>query len=337
MNKVAVVVLNWDGFDDTAECLKSLHNQSFKKFDIILIDNGSKDKQKNQKLNQFKADYPDLILIKNDKNLGFAGGVNTGIKAAMAKNYEFVALFNNDATADTDWLKNLLKAQKKHQSGITTGLFLHQDGKTIDSSGDQYSNWGLPFPRARNQKTENAESSGFVFSGSGGNSLYSIDMLKKIGLFDDYFFAYYEDSDISFRAQLAGYKVFYTKDALSYHKQGATSQKIPGFTVYQTFKNLPLLFFKNVPTKLFFSVGAKFWLAYILMAGNAIKNGNGKSVLKGYFHHLLIFWRSSFWRRFKIQASKKVSDDYIKSIMYADIPPDQTGLINFRIFFRKRR
>lgn len=326
MSKVSVVVLNWDGFDDTEKCLESLSKQNFKDFDVILIDNGSKDAQKKQKLDKFKTDYPDLILLENSENLGFAGGVNTGIRYALENNYDFVALLNNDAVADKNWLKELLAAQKSKNSGITTGLFLHEDGKTIDSTGDQYSKWGLPFPRSRNQPAETAESSGFVFSGSGGNSLYSVKMLEEIGLFDENFFAYYEDSDLSFRAQLAGYKVFYTKKAIAYHKQGATSKKLPGFTVYQTFKNLPLLFFKNVPFRLFFSVGIRFWLVYTLISLNALRKGNGLHSTKGFLAHIWYFWTSAFWERFKIQKNKTVSAKYIKSIIHPGLPPDQTGL-----------
>src|SRR6201999_312952 len=90
-----------------------------------------------------------------------------------------------------------------------------------------------------------------VFVASGGASLYRIKMLQEIGLFDEDFFAYYEDVDLSFRAQLAGWKVAYAPRAVAYHQIGATSGHIKGFTTYQTIKNLPLLFYKNVPRKFY--------------------------------------------------------------------------------------
>ena len=90
-------------------------------------------------------------------------------------------------------------------------------------------------------------------------------MLKQIGLFDEDFFAYYEDVDISFRAQLAGWKVAYAPKAVAYHQIGATSSKIKGFTTYQTMKNLPMLLWKNVPAGLLISVVPRFSLPIQLL------------------------------------------------------------------------
>lgn len=329
MTSVLIVVLNWNGIDDTEKCIQSLLSQTYDNYKILIVDNGSKDDslvriKKIATKNSHKVSY-----ITNPKNLGFAGGVNTGIKLAINKDFDAVALFNNDATADKDWLKNLVEHLTEKQA-IVTGLLLHADGKTIDSTGDFYSSWGIGFPRNRGDVTNKAAGSGVVFSGSGGSSLYSISMLRDIGLFDETFFAYYEDTDISFRAQLAGYTTFYTDGAIAYHEQGATSSKIPGFTVYQTFKNLPLLFWKNVPTRLLLKVGLRFTLLYTLIFANALKNGSGWPALKGLFASIYYFWTSALWKRIDIQKNKKVSADYIWSMMYHDLPPEQTGMRKFR-------
>ncbi|NLA43292.1 glycosyltransferase family 2 protein [Candidatus Saccharibacteria bacterium] len=336
MSRVATIVLNWNGIEDTERCLNSIYKQIYKKQTVILVDNGSTERGTQKKIKALKQKYPNLIVLNNQKNLGFAGGVNTGIKYALKNSFDFIALLNNDAVADKNWLLELIEAQKKHDSGITTGLLLHSDGKTIDSTGDWCSIWGLPFPRDRNKSTKEASRSGFVFSGSGGASLYSIEMLQEVGLFDEAFFAYYEDTDISFRAQLYGWKVYYTDKAIAYHKQGATSDKIPGFTIEQTFKNLPLFIIKNIPITLLPSVGLRFWLAYTLMFGNAVKKGVGWSALKGFLRHIAIFWSNSLWKRFVIQRQKKVSNVYIKDILWPDLPPDQTGLRKFRSLFTSK-
>lgn len=328
--------MNWNGASDTKECLNSLITQTYTNYEIILVENGSTDSDTEDLLKFIDANHGDVEVIKNDENLGFAGGVNSGIKHAIKNGFDFVALFNNDAIAEPRWLEELVEAQEKHKSGITTGLLLHEDGKTIDSTGDWYTVWGLPFPRGRNQPTESADESDYVFSGSGGGSLYSIDMLKEIGLFDESFFAYYEDTDISFRAQLYGYKVYYTDKAVAYHKQGASSSKISGFTTTQTFKNLPLLFVKNVPSYLLFRIGTRFYFAYFLIFLNAVKNGNGIPALKGFLQHLKIFWTKSIKDRKAIQSSKKVDRKYLESILINDLPPDQTGLRKFRSFFTKQ-
>ena len=247
MNRLAIVVLNFNGAEWMQPCLDSLAKLNYKDFQIVVIDNNSSDNSQ-QLLEKAKVKLKEkLHVIYNHKNSGFAGGVNIGIRYALKENFSGVALFNNDAVADKNWLKNLnetLEASPK--AGIVTGLLLHEDGKTIDSTGDWYSKWGLPFPRGRNMKSAEASASGEVFGASGGATLYRAELFKEIGLFDEKFFAYYEDVDISFRAQLAGWKVLYNSKAIAYHKEGETSKKIPGFRVYQTFKNLPLIYIKNV-------------------------------------------------------------------------------------------
>lgn len=329
MNRAAIVVLNWNGIEDTLLCLDSLMAQTFSNYHIVVIDNGS-NKHDVRQLRDYQQQNSDTVsVIYNKKNLGFAGGVNTGIKWALKNNYTHVALFNNDAVAKKDWLSSLMAAIQVDKTGIATGLLLHEDGKTIDSSGDWYSKWGLPFPRNRGDHTVFAPVDGYVFGASGGATLYRSDLFKDIGLFDEDFFAYYEDVDVSFRAQLAGWKVAYTSTAIAYHKQGATSSKIPGFTVYQTFKNLPWLFIKNVPLRLALPIGVRFYTAYSLMFWNAVLHGSGWPALKGLVRSIVLTPKKLSERRY-IQKRNKVSSDYIKSMLWDDLPPDQTGLRKLR-------
>lgn len=332
MNSVLIVVLNWNGIKDTEKCLDSLLKQTYGDFKILVVDNGSIDGSL-ERLRQIEKKNDIISLAVNKHNKGFTGGVNTGIKYAIKKEFNAIALFNNDAEADENWLLELVKSLDHKDTSIATGLLLHENGKTIDSTGDYYSTWGMPFPRNRGGEAAMAPKSGYVFSGSGGASLYKTALFKEIGLFDESFFAYYEDVDISFRAQLAGHKVYFTNKAVAYHKQGATSKKIPGFTVYQTFKNIPLLFTKNIPAGLLFPIGIRLLLLYVLIFGNAIKNGAGLPALKGWLASIGYFWTSAIWLRTGIQGRKKVSTSYIKSIIVHDLPPEQTGLRRFRKFF----
>lgn len=329
MTSILITILNWNGADDTIQCVESLQNQSFEDFQILVIDNGSK--PDDYKKLSVLSDISNTTLIRNEKNIGFAAGVNIGIQHAIDNDYNFIGLFNNDAVADKDWLRNLTAGFVQNDSiSAITGLLLHEDGQTIDSTGDYYSTWGMPFPRSRGNKTSTAPDSSYVFSATGGATLYKTDLFKEIGLFDESFFAYYEDVDVSFRAQLAGHKIYYTKDAIAYHKQGATSGKIPGFTVYQTFKNIPLLYIKNIPTTLLIPIGFRLFLLYWLIFGNAIKNGSGKYALKGWLAGIWYFWTKSLWNRFYIQAHKTVPTSYIKSLLWYDLPPEQTGLRKLR-------
>lgn len=333
MSSVAVVVINYKGITDTIECIESLVKQSFEDFTIVAVENGSNDGSV-KKFRELEKKYEDkLVTLYNDKNLGFDGGANTGIHWALSNNCDYVALLNNDAVADKDWVKNLVAAAKKHKSGLTTGLLLMTDGKTIDSTGDWFTEWGLGFPRNRGDKASDAPEGGFVFGASGGATLFSVPMLRKIGLFDEDFFAYYEDNDISFRAQLAGWKVYYEPSAIAYHKLGQTSNRLrSGFATYQTFKNLPLVFIKNVPFSLLFPIGIRFCTAYWLMVGHAIVRGRGGPALHGVIMASLLYAKK-LPARWHIQRNKKVSSAYIKSILWDDLPPDQTGLRKFRKIF----
>jgi len=324
--KLAVVVPNWNGLGSIEACLDSLVEQSSKCI-IIMADNGSSDGS----LELVQKKYPRVLLVKNTKNLGFAGGVNSGIKKAIELKMDAVALFNNDAVAHREWLENLARALEIDKKiGITTGKLMVKSSGNFDSTCEAYAVWGLPYPRGRGDKDKGQyDKSEEVFAASGGASLYRAKMLEEIGLFDEDFFAYYEDVDISFRAQLAGWKVMYEPAAVAYHQIGATSSKIKGFTTYQTMKNLQLLWYKNMPKKYMYKTGWRFLVAHTLFLFRAISRGQGISAIKGDLvgSWLLVKKRGE---RKKIQASKKVSDEYVWSMMTHDLPPNAKALRSLR-------
>ena len=334
MNRLAIIVLNWNGADDALNCVESLQQQTLRP-EIIIVDNNSSDDSVERFEDHVKSQKKDVpILIKNSQNLGFAGGINTGLVHARKQGFEYIGVLNPDAIADKHWLKSLYTELTSHPSaGIATGLLLRRDGNTIDTSGDFYTTWGLPGPRNRDEPTVNAPNQpGEIFGATGGGALYRTAMLNDIGLFDEDFFMYYEDVDLSFRAQLAGWKVRYTPKAIAYHKVGASSQKVPGLAVFNTFKNLPLVLIKNVPGRLFWTIGARFFLTYWLIFASAIRHGNGCPAFRGIFASLIRQPRA--WvHRVKIQRNRKVSIKYIRSIIHDGPLSNQTGLLKFRKFF----
>ena len=159
------------------------------------------------------------------------------------------------------------------------------------------------------------------------------DAIDDIDMFDEDFFMYYEDVDLSFRAQLAGWKVRFTPKAIAYHKVGASSKKVPGLAVYNTFKNLPLVFIKNVPGKLFWYIGIRFLLTYWLIFASAIRHGSGWPAFKGALVSI-IHKPAAYKKRLHIQKNRKVSVDYIRNIIHDGPLPNQTGLLKFKHFFR---
>ena len=332
MPKACVVVPNWNGIDSLGTCLDSLIAQSATA-NVIVVENGSSDGSQ-QFLNK---NYPKLTVLYQDKNLGFAGGVNVGIRYAIDHGYEYVALFNNDAVADKNWLKQLIGGMDNEKIGITTCTFMSADGQHVDSTGDQFTNWGLPYPRGRGES--NAKKyikQTDIFGASGGASLYRVSMLQEIGLFDEDFFAYYEDVDVSFRAQLAGWKIKYIPEAIAYHDTGSTSRKIKGFTTYQTMKNQPLVVFKNVPASLMWPVLWRFTIAHTLFFVRAISRGQGWIALRGDTEGTRLLFRKVGERR-RIQKSRKVSNEYIWSIMTHDLPPNALALRRMRALVTRNK
>jgi len=329
--RVVVVIPNWNEKEALARCLESLQSQS-RKVTIVVVDNGSIDNS----AGMVQQSFPDVKLIRNPKNLGFTGGVNPGLQWAIDKNYDYAALLNNDAVADERWAEYLTEFMESHpKAGIATSKICDLKKTHLDSTGEGYSVWGLSFPRGRGEPFSGKyDKDTWIFGASGGASIYRTEMLRQIGLFDDDFFAYYEDVDISFRAQLAGWKVAYVPKALVYHEIGATSAKIKGFTTYQTMKNLPQVVVKNAPGKLFWSVGLRFKLAYWSFFFSAISRGQGWPALKGLLMALVLVPKK-LNQRHKIQKNRKVSVDYIESIITHDLPPNAHKLRRLRHYWFK--
>ena len=332
MKKIITIILNWNSPSDSICCTKSILAQTTPS-DILLVDNASSDNSVKifQKITQSNSR---IRLVKNNKNLGFAGGINSGLKIAIEEQYDYIALLNPDAKAQKDWIKELTKELDEHEDcGIVTGSMSRLERSAIDSTGEFYTTWGLPGPRHRDEPIANApDQSGEIFGATGGGALYRTAMFSDIGLFDEDFFMYYEDVDLSFRAQLAGWKVRYTPKAIAYHKVGASSQKVPGLAVFNTFKNLPLVLIKNVPGRLFWTIGARFFLAYWLIFASAIRHGNSWPAFRGIFASL-IRQPHAWVHRVKIQRDRKVSIAYVRSIIHNGPLPNQTGLLKFRKLF----
>lgn len=324
-SKICIVVPNLNGMDSLRACLDSLLAQS-QPHDIIVVENGSVD----DSAAFLSANYPTVKVLPQAVNLGFAGGVNVGLRYAIQNHYEAAALFNNDAVAEPDWLRNLVRGLEDEHVGIATGTLMTIDKLHVDSTGDLYTTWGLPYPRGRGEApSERYNEQTAVFGASGGASLYRLAMLKQIGLFDEDFFAYYEDIDISFRAQLAGWGVRYVPSAIAYHQIGATSSRMKGFTVYQTIKNYPWLAIKNLPGRFLPVVLPRLALAQCLFIGRAFQRGLGWYAMRGLFVAIVKLPKKLAERR-HIQRKKVVSDQYIWSIMTHDLPPNARALRQLR-------
>lgn len=324
MKKIFIVIPNWNGADLITECLNSLQKQT-EKHQIIVVDNGSKD----DSIKIIEKEFSNVKLIKLQENTGFAGGVNTGIKYALDQNADFIALFNNDAIADNYWLEKLLVAAKSHpEVGIVTGKFKRINKKHLDSTGDFYSVWGIPFPRGRNEADKGQyDKPEQVFAASGGASLYKAKLFREIGLFDEDFFAYLEDVDISFRARLAGWQIWYEPRAVAYHHVGATSSKMGNFARYHFVKNFIYLYCKNMPGWLFWKYKPRFLYQLVRFGAGAVRDGQIGFYMKA-IGVAILHMPGTLVKRHAIQSRRKVSASAIDKLLYKQRPPKIPNVVD---------
>jgi len=315
-HNVTIVIPNYNGKVFLEPCLKSLEKQSIKDFSIIVVDNCSRDGS----VDFLRKNYPKVEVVVLEKNKGFAGGVNEGIKRAKT---DSIIVLNNDTIQEKNWLQELISAAEQNsEAGIFASKVLKMEKrKEIDSTGDFYNWWGMPFPRGRDEidkgqydnKTE-------IFGATGNGTLYKREVFEKIGLFDEEFFAYYEDVDLSFRAQLTGFKCKFVPQAVIYHKIGATSEKMSNFSLYHALKNSYYLFFKNAPFPLVITKFPKFFLGQMLRAISTIKKGHPLVLLKVYFR-VFVKIPHIFKERREIMKIKNVSNKYINKVIQEQFPP----------------
>lgn len=312
-----------------AGCIKALQKQTYKQFEIIVVENGSVDGS-----GEYLAEkFPEVIVLQQAKNLGFAGGVNVGLRYSSA---QYKVLLNNDTEVEPTWLDELVRTADTHKDAFAVvSKILDAKSKKassasykIDSTGDQYSVWGLPFPRGRGEldkgKYDQPEE---VFAACGGSVLYRATALDKVGLFDEDFFAYYEDVDISFRARLAGYKVYYQPKSIVFHAIGATSGGKPNsFTRFHSVKNSYYLYLKNMPGWLFWKYLPRFFVSQMLTLAGSVKNGLLLTHLKGSLW-AIVFTPKKILERIRIQHARKIQSQEIEPLLYHKLPPLQEKLL----------
>jgi GT2 family glycosyltransferase len=237
----SVIIPNWNGAAHLPTCLDALQRQTFTGFETIVADNGSTDGS----LDLLSERYPKVRVIALPRNQGYAGGCNAGLRAATG---QVLVVLNNDTEVEPAWLAELLLALEQHpEAGMATPKVLLWDDRTrLHTTGDYVRTNGIPDSRGVWQRDEGQfDDQIYVFGASGVAPAYRREMLDDIGLFDAAFKSYCEDIDLSWRAQLAGYRCVYTPRAVLYHKVSATGKgTIRSFyvarnTIWTLVKNLP--------------------------------------------------------------------------------------------------
>lgn len=227
---VYIIVLNWNGKDDTLECVKSLQQINYSDYKIIIVDNGSED----DSVFEIKKNFPEIKIIENKKNLGFAGGNNIGIKYAVENKADYILLINNDTTVDSNFLSELVQAGEADEKigALGSKIYFHSEPNRIWFAGGKV-NW------LKNKGThlgldeiDNGQDNkiGEVDYLTGCCLLVKREVVEKIGDLAEDYFLYYEDTDFSLRTKNAGYKILYVPASKIYHKISRSTK--PGSASY---------------------------------------------------------------------------------------------------------
>lgn len=249
MNKILVIIPHYNKITLLKECLMHLYEQTFSLFDIIIVDNGSIDGSSEYIFEENKKNSRVHYILLNE-NMGFAYAVNKGIKYAIDNSYEYSILLNNDAYVFNDFIEKIyfkIKLNKKYFA-VSSLMIKYNDERLIDSFGDNYNIFGWAFQNKISERISDITNDESCFSACGGASIYRNSVFKEIGLFDESFFAYLEDVDISYRAKIHGYSITTCKDAKCLHLGSATSgSKYNEFKVNISARNSIYLIYKNMP------------------------------------------------------------------------------------------
>jgi len=307
---IPVFILNWNNAADTVNAVKSVLNQTYQNFIIYLADNGSNNKDVEIILNKF-SNHPKIKIFLFHTNLGFTKAHNKLFEEILTEDYKYVALLNNDAVAKETWLENLIKCANEESASLVTSkmLYYYNDSK-IDNIGHFMLNTGEIIPLAHMEPASTYNLRKENIGPCAGACLYSVEMIKQIGIFDNYFDTGYEDAEFGLRAVVLGYKSVFEPQAIVLHKMSVSVNKIRNFDYllkiqlnifYTYFKLLPLTYIIiQIPSILF-----KF-ISIVIIDILFLRIDFLKLIIKS--HYLFLFKEL----KISLDARKNFSNSFLK-------------------------
>lgn len=307
---ITVIIPTLDKKELLKECLESLQKQTLSDFSIVVIDNASSDGTSEM----LEKDFPSVLTIRNPKNKGFVA-VNQGIKMAKTK---YIVLLNNDAVAKEDWLENLLMEMegKPSVSFAASKILQFNDRTKIDSAGDGFNlNIMAGYSIGKGDEEKNHRQSKYCFSATGGAAIYRRELFDKIGFFDKKFFAYFEDIDFGFRANLAGFKCIFIPSAIVYHRGGETSVHNSRFHLSLTDRNKVATVLKNVPIHFLLKYRRATFNLFFWPFVEVLKLNF--SVWPFILNRIvLVLWLPNLlWERIRIGRSRVLTDEELEQVL----------------------
>lgn len=245
--KVIIIIINWNNYNDTKECLISLGKITYPSYKVIVVDNNSTEGSGER----IKNEFPQHIYIQNKENLGFAEGNNVGIRRAIEENADYVWILNNDVIVKPDSLTELVGAAEKFDRiGILgSKIYYYPDNQKIFSAGAKIIPWSGKSVSFGQDELDNGQYDKIreVDYISGCSLFVSANMLNEIGLLDKRYFMYYEEADLAVRARRRKWKVMYIPASVVWHKHASTVKKYNLLPEYYLTRNHLLFMRKNYP------------------------------------------------------------------------------------------
>jgi len=220
---VYIIVLNWNGKDDTLECLRSLQNIDYKNYKILVVDNASEDGS----VGAIQSEFPNIEILVNANNLRFAGGNNVGIKYGLQHDADYILLLNNDTAVDGRFLSSLIHCINETKDAGIAGakIFYFFDKRRIWYAGGNlnFATGSFKHRGIRQRESELYNAVEEVDYITGCCMLIKREVIERVGMLDESYFIYGEDADYCLRAKNAGYKLMYIPSAIVYHKVSVSS------------------------------------------------------------------------------------------------------------------
>ena len=323
MAKTTVVIPNWNGMAFLKTCMDSLEKQDDRDFETLVIDNASADGS----VEFLREHYPWAHVEVMPENLGFAGGVNEGIRLTKTP---YVLLLNNDVEVEPQFVRALQDAIEKDPEifSVSSKMIRYKERDLLDDAGDRYTiiGWqaqrGTGLPVTKKLYNKPAE----VFSACAGAAIYRKSVLDEIGAFDPAHFAYLEDIDLGWRAKIYGYRNRYEPGAVVYHIGSGSS----GSTTYSDFKvrisarNSQYIVYKNMPGFQRFLCAFPMWVGRKVKAHYFKRLGFGEAFLQGLQEakgdrdklRKVPYQAAHFWNYVKIQG-RMTGDLFVYAFEYA--------------------
>jgi GT2 family glycosyltransferase len=310
---ISVIIPNWNGAHHLPTCLDSLTRQSLDAWEILVVDNDSHDDSL-----AVLARYPAVRTLALDHNQGFTGACNIGFREARGA---IQVLLNNDTEVDARWLEAIAAAFERDPSvGLVASKMLLFDRRdTFHTAGDYVTLDGLAHNRGVWQRDEGQyDHAAYVFSACGGSAAYRGAMLDEIGVLDDDFFFSFEDVDLAWRAQLAGWRCLYTPQAIVYHKLKASGGG--PIASFHDGRNRLYTLVKNYPADLWRRYGRRVIGAHMRIAWEALRMVRGveaRATLRGMLAGVVGI-PTMLRKRRRIQAARQAERAYLERLM---MPP----------------